>query len=39
MRALSAFVVALDRYTLEHKRAVTLPLLRDLLTETLSLDL
>ena len=39
MRALSALVVALDRYTLEHKRAVTLPLLRDLLTETLSLDL
>ena len=32
MRTLSAFVVALDRYTLEHKRAVTLPLLRELLT-------
>jgi len=32
MRALSAFIVALDRYTLEHKRAVTLPLLRELLT-------
>lgn len=32
MRILSAFVVALDRYTLEHKRAVTLPLLRELLT-------
>ena len=31
MRTLSAFVVALDRYTLEHKRAVTLPLLRELL--------
>jgi len=31
MRALSAFIVALDRYTLEHKRAVTLPLLRELL--------
>jgi DnaA family protein len=31
MRSLSAFVVALDRYTLEHKRAVTLPLLRELL--------
>lgn len=39
MRTLSAFVVALDRYTLEHKRAVTLPLLRELLTETLPLDL
>jgi DnaA family protein len=31
MRTLSAFIVALDRYTLEHKRAVTLPLLRELL--------
>ncbi len=31
MRTLSAFVVALDRYTLEHKRTVTLPLLRELL--------
>ena len=31
MRTLSAFAVALDRYTLEHKRAVTLPLLRELL--------
>jgi DnaA-homolog protein len=31
MRMLSAFIVALDRYTLEHKRAVTLPLLRELL--------
>lgn len=39
MRILSAFVVALDRYTLEHKRAVTLPLLRELLNETLPLDL
>ena len=32
MRTLSSFIVALDRYTLEHKRAVTLPLLRELLT-------
>ncbi|MCL2523362.1 MAG: DnaA regulatory inactivator Hda [Betaproteobacteria bacterium] len=32
MRALSALVVALDRYTLEQKRPVTLPLLRELLT-------
>jgi DnaA family protein len=31
MRTLSSFVDALDRYTLEHKRAVTLPLLRELL--------
>jgi DnaA family protein len=38
MRTLSAFVVALDRYTLEHKRAVTLPLLRELLNETRPLD-
>jgi DnaA family protein len=38
MRTLSAFIVALDRYTLEHKRAVTLPLLRELLNETLPLD-
>jgi DnaA-homolog protein len=38
MRTLSAFIVALDRYTLEHKRAVTLPLLRELLAETLPLD-
>ena len=32
MRTLSTFIVALDRYTLENKRAVTLPLLRELLT-------
>ena len=38
MRTLSAFIVALDHYTLEHKRAVTLPLLRELLAETLPLD-
>lgn len=38
MRTLSGIVVALDRYTLEHKRAVTLPLLRELLTETLPLE-
>jgi DnaA family protein len=38
MRTLSAFIAALDRYTLEHKRAVTLPLLRQLLNETLPLD-
>lgn len=39
LRVLSAFVVALDRYTLENKRPVTLPLLRELLNETLPLDL
>jgi DnaA-homolog protein len=39
MRTLSGLIVALDRYTLEHKRPVTLPLLRDLLNETRSLDL
>ena len=31
MRTLSSFIIALDHYTLEHKRAVTLPLLRELL--------
>ncbi|MCL2344635.1 MAG: DnaA regulatory inactivator Hda [Desulfobulbus sp.] len=31
MRALSALIVALDRYTLEQQRPVTLPLLRQLL--------
>lgn len=31
MRTLSAIIVALDQYTLEQKRAVTLPLLRELL--------
>ncbi len=31
MRTLSMLLVALDQYTLEHKRAVTLPLLRELL--------
>ena len=35
MRTLSAVVAALDRHTLEHKRAVTLPLLRELLADTL----
>jgi DnaA-homolog protein len=39
MRSLAAVIVALDHYTLEHKRAVTLPLLRHLLTDTLPLDL
>jgi DnaA family protein len=33
MRTLSMLVVALDQYTLEQKRAVTLPLLRELLNE------
>ncbi len=33
MRTLSALVVAIDHYTLEQKRVVTLPLLRELLTQ------
>jgi DnaA-homolog protein len=33
MRTLSSIIVALDHYTLEQKRAVTLPLLRELLNE------
>ncbi|MEI7614651.1 MAG: DnaA regulatory inactivator Hda [Betaproteobacteria bacterium] len=31
MRSLSALLVALDRYSLEHQRAITLPLLREVL--------
>ncbi len=31
MRTLSSIIVALDQFTLEHKRAVSLPLLRELL--------
>ena len=31
MRSLSAFLAALDRYSLEHMRPLTLPLLRELL--------
>lgn len=33
MRSLSALLVALDRYSLEHKRAITLPLLREVLQQ------
>lgn len=33
MRSLSALIVALDRYSLEHKRPITLPLLREVLQE------
>jgi len=33
MRALSALIAALDHYTLERQRPVTLPLLRELLTQ------
>ncbi|WP_240327729.1 DnaA regulatory inactivator Hda [Dechloromonas sp. HYN0024] len=33
MRTLSSIIVALDQYTLEQKRAVTLPLLRELLNQ------
>jgi DnaA family protein len=35
MRSLSAFLTALDRYSLEHKRPITLPLLREVLHEAL----
>ena len=35
MRSLAAFVAALDRYSLEHKRPITLPLLREVLQEAL----
>jgi DnaA family protein len=33
MRSLTAFMTALDRYSLEHKRPITLPLLREVLNE------
>lgn len=36
MRSLSALLNALDRYSLEHKRAITLPLLRDVLHTALN---
>lgn len=35
MRTLSALVVALDRYSLEHKRPITLPLLKEVLASPL----
>jgi len=35
MRSLSALLGALDRYSLEHKRAITLPLLREVLQSAL----
>ncbi|MFZ2854868.1 MAG: DnaA regulatory inactivator Hda [Rhodocyclaceae bacterium] len=35
MRSLTAFLAALDRYSLEHKRPITLPLLREVLHEAL----
>ena len=35
MRHLTAFLVALDRYSLEHKRPITLPLLREVLQHSL----
>ncbi len=34
MRTLMAFLVALDRYSLEHKRPITLPLLREVLNHS-----
>jgi DnaA-homolog protein len=36
MRSLTAFLAALDRYSLEHKRAITLPLLREVLQTPLT---
>ena len=36
MRSLSALLAALDRYSLEHKRTITLPLLREVLQTPLS---
>ncbi|OQA32915.1 MAG: DnaA regulatory inactivator Hda [Betaproteobacteria bacterium ADurb.Bin341] len=35
MRSLSAFIATLDHYSLEHHRAITLPLLREVLQEAL----
>ena len=35
MRSLTAFLAALDRYSLEHKRPITLPLLREVLHDAL----
>jgi DnaA family protein len=37
MRSLSAFLAALDRYSLEHKRPITVPLLREVLQAPLGL--
>ena len=37
MRSLAAFLVALDRYSLEHKRPITLPLLREVLQTPLEI--
>jgi DnaA family protein len=36
MRSLMALVAALDRYSLEHQRAITLPLLREVLQTPLN---
>jgi DnaA family protein len=37
MRSLSALLVAIDRYSLEQKRPITLPLLREVLQTSLKL--
>lgn len=37
MRSLAAFLAALDRYSLEHKRPITLPLLREVLQTPLEI--
>lgn len=39
MATLSGIVAALDAFSLEHKRPVTLPLVRELLAQTRDLDL
>lgn len=36
MRSLSAILAALDRYSLEHKRAITVPILREVLQTSLN---
>jgi DnaA family protein len=36
MRSLTALLAALDRYSLEHKRAITMPLLREVLHASLT---
>jgi chromosomal replication initiation ATPase DnaA len=37
MRSLTALLIAIDRYSLEHKRPITLPLLREVLQSSLNL--
>jgi DnaA family protein len=37
MRSLAALLLAIDRYSLEHKRPITLPLLREVLQTSLNI--